>query len=298
MKTEILKLRHADLIIDPAIQRKIVPTQLARMLGDNFNSEALGQLLVSRRDNGSKVILDGQHRWHVVGLIDPSMELTCQVFHGLTRQEEASLFLASNNQSAVASTAKFQAAVVAGMPIPTAVQKILDTYGLDIGNNSGEFTAVADAMRVASWPDGIALLDDAIRILTEAWSTMSPGSNQVLLTNERGNRPFRGQLVVGMCRVLHRYGDDVDGSRMVKSLISLGDRGPAIIAEHAAMVLATMGRMSADQAYAHGIVTTYNRGKGGAKLPMWELSLRDDEVGKRHNLQVLLTKDLEVDESE
>ena len=280
---------HEQLTIDPDIQRALVPGQLARMTGDKFNAAALGQLLVSQRSNGARVILDGQHRWHAVRLMAPQTPLDCRVFSNLTRQEEAQLFLASNNQSGVSPQAKFKTAVVAGLELPVAVDKILTKYGLEIGNGAQDFAAVADALRVATWPGGLELLDKALDILTSAWADAEEDYSTPLLAYEKGNRPYRGQLVIGLCRVLHRYGKSVDATKMVASLRSLGDRGPAIISENAQRLRSSLGRVTLDQVYAHSITKAYNRSKG-MRLPDWELSTREGEDGQaNHALNVLLT---------
>lgn len=273
-------LKPSQLFVDPRIQRELVSRQIDSMTGDNYRSESVGMLVVSKRPGGRYAILDGQHRWTVISAQDPDRDLQCQVFSNLTEEQEAELFLLYNNQSTVNAVAKFKAGVIAGRPLPLAVMGILDEYGLEVGNGFHHFNAVYTAMRIATWRDGLKLLDGAVDILTQAWSPMvrEDGRNSGL-EFARTNAPWRGSTVEGMCRLLHRYGSAVHTARMVDQLVALGSRGPQRIANDAATVKSSMGRMLASEATAMVLVRIYNNGRGGSKLDRWEVAVDEDLGG-------------------
>lgn len=277
-KPTLRTMKVTELSIDPRIQRDLVRRQLESMSGDNYDAASLGTLVVSRRANGSHVILDGQHRWTVVTQYDGDRELECRVYEGLTFEQEADLFLAFNNQSAVNSLAKFNAGVIAGRDGPVVIKEILDKYGLEVGTGQQQFSAVVTAMRVITWRDGLKLLDNTLDLLTAAWSPLNNDKSPSHLTLEArvGNIPYRGVIVEGLARLLHRYNNAVNRARMIEALTAHGSRAPERIANDAVALKNAMAKTSGAEAVAQVLVRLYNSQHGGPRLPRWELDVDDD----------------------
>jgi len=299
MNAYLKSLLAHQLTIDHNLQRDIVTSQLRKMEGDQYDPNALGIFIISKRRNGTYVIIDGQHRWRIVSEQDPQRELTCMVYEDLTTKEEADLFLMYNNQTAVNPIGRFRAAVVAGRPLPVAVAGIFAKYGLEIGTGQQEIAAVGDCLRVASWRDGLNLLEQSLDILTNAWAPLAnkvEGQRELGLSTVKGNRPYRGTIITGMARVLHRYGDAVNQRRMANVLTELGSRGPERIARDAGTLKATMTYMSVDELTAHVLVRLYNTGTGGMKLKNWALdgSVQGDDasVNARPGFNTLVAADI------
>lgn len=268
------------LSVDPRIQRDLVRRQLDSMSGDNYDPASLGTLIVSRRSNASYVILDGQHRWTIVNAQDADRELECRVYENLTFQQEAELFLAFNNQSSVNSIGKFRAGVVAGREGAVRIQEILDKYGLEVGAGQHKFSAVYSAMRIMTWRNGPALFDSTIDLLTAAWSPIHNDKQAPPeLESRKGNMPYRGTLVEGVARLLHRYDSAVNRTRMIATLRAHGSRAPERIANDAAALKSAMAGLSAPEAIAQVIVRLYNQQHGGPRLPRWDLEATDNLGG-------------------
>lgn len=268
---EIKTFSPDQLTIDPTIQRRLVPRQLENMTGDKYDPRALGLLVVSDRGNGTRVILDGQHRWNAVKLNDADADLTCITYTGLTKAQEAELFLTFNNQSQVSSIAKFDVAVQAGQALPVAVNNVFETYGLTTGTGQQQIAAVTDCMVIASWPNGLELLDHALDILTGAWSTVATrvASDAPDLDVVVGNRPYRGSFIVGLARMILHYGPQFKPDRMTRALQNMGVRGPQDLAQKVANAKSILGRISVGEAAAYSLVMEYNKLPGGGKLDRW-----------------------------
>lgn len=291
---EIRTYSPDQLTIDPTIQRRLVPRQLENMTGDKYDPRALGLLVVSDRGNGTRVILDGQHRWNAVKLNDADAELTCITYTGLTKAQEAELFLTFNNQSQVSSIAKFDVAVQAGQALPVAVNKVFETYGLTTGTGQQQIAAVTDCMVIASWPNGLELLDHALDILTGAWSTVATrvASDAPDLDVVVGNRPYRGSFIVGLARIILHYGPQFKPDRMSKALLNMGTRGPQDLAQKVASAKSILGRVSVGEAAAHCLVMEYNKLPGGGKLDRWPIREVASPGSARYALSDLLNNEV------
>lgn len=140
-----------DLEVDPAIQRPLDMNKVRRLFKE-FTPVGVGTLAVSRRSKPTRnIVLDGQHRLEVLRLKlqeDGPKAIRCEVFEGLTIEQEAALFLTLNNTTKPRAVDKFRIAVTAGDPTAVAVQKLLDSYGLVLATypRNGNISAV-DVMR-------------------------------------------------------------------------------------------------------------------------------------------------------
>lgn len=89
----------AAIIVDTRYQRALQAYKVRRIAG-NFDAEAVGVLLVSKREGGEYVILDGQHRLAALRMVDRTHAL-CQVFSGLTLAREAQIYVQCNHGHAM-----------------------------------------------------------------------------------------------------------------------------------------------------------------------------------------------------
>lgn len=87
----------SDLNIDPQAQRTLNERR-AQNIANNMVREAIGSIIVSKRDDGDLYIVDGQHRWRACVLAGIST-IRADVHQGLTQPEEAILFLIKNRES-------------------------------------------------------------------------------------------------------------------------------------------------------------------------------------------------------
>lgn len=97
-----------DLKVDLAVQRLTVPSRL-RKLTANFNPALVGELLVSEREDGL-FVLDGHHRLESAKRLNGNApaSMSCEIFTGLSRADEARLFLGRNDRASVRSHDRFR----------------------------------------------------------------------------------------------------------------------------------------------------------------------------------------------
>ena len=67
------------------------------MLG-HFNPKLLGVLTASEREDGERVLIDGQHRLATVMEVEAITYVNCLMFRGLTPQDEARMFVELNDE--------------------------------------------------------------------------------------------------------------------------------------------------------------------------------------------------------
>lgn len=181
---EVQALPANLLDVDPDVQRMLNENRV-RKLADNFDESALGIFTVSAReflDPGTNetsyryVVLDGQTRLAALrrftGTDDTAMPVICQIYYGLTRQQEAETFLSHNDRAAVRTIDKFRLAIVAREPWALDLDRMVKTHGFEIGRGARpthRFTAVASARKIMSLPEGPDALNRAFELLVRAW---------------------------------------------------------------------------------------------------------------------------------
>jgi hypothetical protein len=155
-----------ELTIDPRVQRPRDDIKLNNMLIE-FDQQALGQITLSQRPDGTLIVLDGQHRTLLVAAVGYQGGLYAKVYRGLTLQQEARLFRLLNNTTKAGRLALFNVALTEGDPRALAINDVLRKYGLTM--TAGSFAAVAAAERIARRKDGLAALDWAIDVTQRTW---------------------------------------------------------------------------------------------------------------------------------
>lgn len=207
--TRVVKITVAELDVDPAYQRVVDMARVARM-AKKFRPQALGVLEVSERPNGSRVLLDGQHRVETVrtkieeGEQPESFKMTARVHTGLSPAEEAALFATLQEQKPLTPLGKFRAMLASDDPEYVEMASILRKYGLQvaIGPKPGHIQA-ADAVVGVYQQYGAEGLKDVLAILTEAWG--------------KDSKNFQSQLLRGTAYFLNHAGV-FDRERLVRQL--------------------------------------------------------------------------------
>lgn len=126
----------STLEVDETTQRPLRPGWVkARAAHVDF--EALGLICVSFRD-GKKLIVDGHHRVHLLRTIGyGDQSVLAEIYEGLTRPQEAQLFLERNDRQALSPVQRFLKEVTAGHPDALAMNKVVQGLGLKIGDAKG-----------------------------------------------------------------------------------------------------------------------------------------------------------------
>jgi len=168
--TDVRLLPVGRLKVDKSYQRQLDDGWVDR-LADNWKPELAGVLLVSSRDNGEMVVLDGQHRLAAVRALlaqreDVSESLWAEVYFNLSVEDEAAIFMGRNSQKPMHIIDRFRARVVAGEPTAVRINDTLKRYGSTWDYNSAKGYACVGVLEKV---DGSGVLDSTVRIIEEAW---------------------------------------------------------------------------------------------------------------------------------
>lgn len=168
--TDVRLLPVGRLKVDKTYQRKL-DENWVNQLSDVWKPAMAGVLLVSSRENGEMVVLDGQHRLAAVRKLladhaGVSESLWAEVYFGLSVEEEAAIFMGRNTQKAVHMIDRFRARVTAGEPTAVRINAILKAHGTTWDYNSSKGYACIGVLEKV---DGWGKLDSAVRIIEEAW---------------------------------------------------------------------------------------------------------------------------------
>lgn len=254
--------------VDPHVQRRVNESRVAKLVAD-FHEAALGVFVVSARavnplplpeDAEEReyryVVLDGQTRLTALrkfaGTDDTTMPVVCQVFHGLTRAEEAETFIEHNDRASVRRIDLFRLALVAGHDWAVELDRIVARHGYeasDAAPKETRFTAISTAQRIVKLPDGMAALDQAFDLLARSWGKRVGAAS--------------AEAVDGFGLLFHRHGSAVDVPMFARKLAST--ETPATFKANIMAYRAATGVSRTEAAYRYTI-KVYNSGKRTRQL--------------------------------
>lgn len=250
----------AKLTVDPDIQRTVDKIRVDKIVQD-FQWEALGTIVVSKRDDGTCHVIDGQHRVAAVqaaGYGDRS--IACLVYENLTRPEEAAMFRRLNNTRQVQPIDRFRVRVVEGDEAAVTLNKILNKHGWTVSwsKHAGAFAAVGAlekvyAGKLAGPGDTAQICDTVLGVITEAWGHDADG--------------VRAEIVAGIGAVLLRYNSRVDLPKLTSEL-GLVKSGPRGLVGRAKGLRDFRGGTLSD-ALAEIVVEMVNKQRRTNRLPEW-----------------------------
>lgn len=245
--------------IDPGVQRRPNESRMIRIASD-FHESALGVLVVSaRRKLGGLgtsevryIVLDGQTRLGALrrftGTPDTTMPVVCQVYHGLSRAEEAEIFLTHNDRAAVRKIDLFRLALVAGQEWAVELDALVKRHGFVTDDSSTRadrrFTAISTAQRIIKLPDGMDSLDKAFDFIARSWGHRINAAS--------------AEAVDGLGLLFHRHGAAVDVPGFARKLAATDT--PQTFKSNVAAYRATMGVSRTEAAYRY-VIKVYNSGR-------------------------------------
>lgn len=245
--------------IDPGVQRTLNESRV-RAIAAAFDESALGVVTVSARAafrNGSTtetktryVVLDGQTRLAALraftGTDKTRMPVMCQVYHGLTRAEEAQVFLTLNNRAAVRPADKFRIALVAEEPWAVDLNAVVRRHGFEPDRGAASdrrFTAISTALKIMNLPDGPETLGKAFDLIVKAWGHRTNAAS--------------AEAVDGLGMLYHRHGAAVDTEGFAKRLAR--KETPQSFKGNVVAYKGAVGVSRTEAAYLHTL-TVYNSG--------------------------------------
>lgn len=265
------QIRAGDLVVDHRVQRDHLKVSKLNKIRKNFNTSALGTLVVSRRPDGTYALLDGQHRWTVVlEECGDDFPLNCQVHTGLSLAHEAALFIDLNVQDAASPLDLHKARVTLGNPMAVAISEAVGRQGWQIGVGKGSISAIKALESLydagENWYTGYGqkLVEKAIYIVTEAWGHDNPKAVSQYILKAVG-------VFVLACEqwaeAEQKGSDYMDWEGLAFSMATTFKGGPASWLATARGYADNRASQTLQEAMCEELYRAYNKGRRERKLP-------------------------------
>lgn len=254
-------LRVGDLQVDDAGAQRPWNKARSEKIGRNLDPDRLEMLAVNRRKDASLFVMDGQHRARALQGIGWSNQLVmCRVHDGLSRAEEAALFVELNSErKAVRPFDKFMARIVAQEPGPCAIRRIVETCGMALyrGPGDGHVAAVCslESTYRSSEKDGGLILQQTLVTIRDAWG--------------RRSQNFNGTVIEGIGAVQLRHIKALDQARFVSVLARIPAGATGLLGR--AANLKEIRGAKLHLCLASVCVDAYNKGLRNGKVEDWGL---------------------------
>lgn len=251
---QIRTVKLGELRVSPTSQRDLNPSKWKQIL-NHLSMEDIGTFTLSYRD-GFYWVIDGQHRFTALreyfgeGWEEWEVEAWC--YFGLTEAQEAEKFLVFNNILAVDAYSKFKIGVAAELPVPTDINRVVQSLGLKVTRYkaAGGVAAVGAITRVYDkfGPGGLA---HTLAIIRDAFALSG----------------FERDIISGVALFWARYEGQVDQAELTKSLgrVSQGYKG---VLQRSALWKERVNQPM-DQCVAASISDIYSTGRRGKGLGSW-----------------------------
>lgn len=254
-----------DLIIDPQVQRTHLRQSHIKQIANNFDSDAFGTLLVSRRGDGSLSLLDGQHRVHALKLMGwhGNQCVPCEVHQGLTLRQEAQLFIQRNTTAKPNKIDLWNSRLTKGEQTVVDIDTLVRRNGWEIPRKltqaDGKIPSV-DALESVYSGYGIKgerrnmpeALDLTLRIITKAWG--------------HDKRASQAVIIKGIGAVARRDLDKIDVEPLCIRLAALPAGPDSLIGMGRALL---SGNSNLSNAISEAVVRLHNYSKRTRKIGDW-----------------------------
>jgi hypothetical protein len=204
----------ADLVIGSSYQR-LVNEAHVKGIARNFNLLAFGSIIVSEREDGELVVIDGQHRVLAVKSLhwdEQGRRVPALVVKGLSEEAEANLFVGLNTARALRPFDIYKARLIAGDVVALALEDTAKRHGLSItvtADPKGRPDRTA-AVAILYQAEGAGTLDRILTILERAWGEQPYSRSGAMI------RALHVMLTV------HEWAAWVDDERLIKVLGKIG----------------------------------------------------------------------------
>lgn len=257
-----------DLTVDQEVQRFHFNPRKVENIVKNFNPNALDRITVSKRNAATLVVVDGWHRWEAVRrLTDSTGTLEARVFEGLSKSEEAQMFLDLNPGNQPTALDRYRMRLIIGEPTIAAIDKAVHAYGWTVhplpGNGHLQCVkALERIQRIAEKNEAAAdLVGNVMLVISRAYGNQREAGTAILLE--------------GIAAVLDTYRatKQFNTDRLIDVLKSYGGGPFSLVGD--AQQAARVSKMRPPMAVADLLVKEYNRGLrvgGPTELPTWRRS--------------------------
>lgn len=208
---QFCQISPEELQVDHSYQREFQTSRRwLKMIGDNFEPLAFGALIVGERKDGSRFIIDGQHRWRIA--LDRKEPFVPCMIAKTTKEDEARIFrLIQINRTNLSAAEKFRAGIICQDELVCGVAEILDDLGIEIClNKSGhvrwpKIGCVGAVMTIAS-TTSLQHLRNTLQIVRDTWADSPPNTGA-------DDKMHRNEIILGVSQLLKKA--KIDGRRFV-----------------------------------------------------------------------------------
>lgn len=236
--------------VNPLAQREVTQARVDHLVA-TFDLAQVGTPTVNLRD-GSWWVVDGQHRIEALRQLGFTNEkIQCWTHEGLSSEEEAEMFLKLNDVLIVRALPKFRAAVHAGRPIESDIDRIVRSVGLKVSGDKIDGGVAAVGALGTVYRRGPDVLARSLRIIHQAY----------------GDAGLQGMVIEGFGHLCARYNGDLNEAEAIEKL-SKARGGAGGLMQKAEVIHRQTGNQKT-HCIAAAAVETINTGRGGKKLPSW-----------------------------
>lgn len=251
---KIRTIRLGDIRVSPTSQRELNLAKGKAIL-DKLQMEDLGTFTVSSRD-GFYWLIDGQHRFWALreffGEGWEEWEIEAFTYFGLTESQEAEKFLIFNNNLAVDAYSKFKIGVVAELPVPTDINRVVLSLGLKVTRYKAQGSVAA------------------VGAITKVYDRLGPGGlahTLAIIRDAFALTGFEQSIILGTSLFWARYEGTVDQDDLVKSLSRTPNGYKGILSR--AKLWKERVDQPLDQCVAASISDIYSTGRRNKGLGSW-----------------------------
>ncbi len=214
------RTKPSAVTVDSAVQRSLNVAR-AQDMANRYDPASVGVITVSERD-GNLYVVDGQHRCEAAKLAGQGdVALDSKIYKGLTRVDEAKLFIALNSARIPNAVARFKVRLEAQDPVPVAITKILKDYGWRVGGpgSNGAVNAVSalEAVYALDPDEERGVFDATFDLITRTWGFDAEGAAAPVLG--------------GVGAFMDRYVDKADISAFAKKVRSTWGSAIALVGQ-------------------------------------------------------------------
>lgn len=248
-----------DLAIDESYQRPA--TTFVNEVARDWNPMLVGAIFVSEREDGARVIVDGQTRWRAAlqrreaGEPVPP-DLPSLTYYGLTPSEEAQLMsqLAKKRRQ-IRTIEAFKAAYIGNDPDAKGIVKIAKKYRIELLGQFGQhdappITAFEAAYRARPFADLDGkkrnMLDAVLWVMDAAWHRDGEAQHPAVARGT-GNQILRG---------LRRFLETNERVDLLRLADRLAEVEPKIVRARAQQLAQAKGAGAASAPYVAEVVLT------------------------------------------
>ena len=197
---------------DERVNTRPVDVTWVAKKAEDFHPEALGKPIVSRRGDGTIVVIDGQNRLALCRKVEwegwgGDGRIECEVHENLSLIEEAGLFSLLAGHRSFTAMSKFLARQTQEEPQAVFITEVVERNGYQLGMKQGGDTITAVSTLDKIWrtdqrrhpdvgdPRKLTVLSDTLLTIVKAWPYAEGSTDQAIIDG------------VGM--LFLAYGDDL-----------------------------------------------------------------------------------------